>query len=240
MKPRQYQRQGFIISLVLHVVVLAAVLIWPLVFRSCTRLKKNEQLTFVEFTVSIPPPPAPETTEPPAPEPPKPEPTDDIKTPDPEKPPEVKKLEPPKPKDIRQTNRIVRKDFKAPPPKDKPLSEAEIARLLKMGARIGETTSVPDDDQIAMGAYFNKVRDRMYAVWQQPSQLASLPGLSTDVRVTVEPGGAVAARAKVRSSGNDLMDDSVMKAVNSVKALPPLPVGHRRPVDITITFELDN
>ena len=241
MKPREFQRQGFKISLVLHALVLASVLIWPLIFRGCSRLKKNEQLTFVDFTVSIPPPPAPETPspEPPAPEPPKPEPTDDIKAPNPEKPPDVKKPEPPKPaKDIRQTNRVVRRN--APPPKDKPLSDAEIARLLKLGARISDTTSIPDEDNIAMGAYFNKVRDRMYAIWQQPSQLSSLPGLSTDVRVTVEPGGAVTARVKTRGSGNDLMDDSVMKAVNSVKALPPLPIGHRKPVDITITFELDN
>lgn len=238
MKPRGFQRQGFKLSLVLHGLVLALVLVWPFLNRGCSRIRKNEQLTFVEFTVSLPPPPAPETPAPPVPEPPKPEPTDDIKLPDPLK-PDVKKPDPPK-KDIRQTNRVARKDFKAPPPKpNQPvLSEAEIARLLKMGARIGDTTSIPDDDQIAMGTYFNKVRDRMYAVWQQPSQLSSLPGLSTDVRITVEPGGNITARSKTRGSGNALMDDSVMKAVNSVKALPPLPVGHRRPADITITFEL--
>ena len=238
MKPREYQRQGFKISLTMHGIVLVLMLVWPFVFRACNRHRPNEQLTFVEFTVSVPPPPAPDVPEPPTPEPPKPEPkSEDIPVPDPQA---VKKPEPPKPpKDIRQTNRVARKDFKAPPPKDKPLSEAEIARLLKMGARISDTTSIPDEGQLSLGAYFNTVRERLYAVWQQPSQLASLPGLSADVRITVEPGGRITGRTKTRSSGNALMDDSVMKAVNSVTALPPLPVGHRRPVDIVVTFELD-
>ena len=155
-----------------------------------------------------------------------------------EKKPEAKPNppEPPKPpKDIRQTNRVVRK---GPPPKDKPLSAAEIERLLKMGARIGETTTIPDDNQLALAAYFNHVHERMYAVWQQPSQLKSLPGLSADVRITVAPDGRITGRTRTRSSGNGLMDDSVMQAVNAVKALKALPAGFRKPVDIEITFEI--
>ena len=237
MKPREYQRQGFKISLTMHGIVLVLMLVWPFVFRACNRHRPNEQLTFVEFTVSLPPPPAPDVPEPPTPEPPKPEPkSEDIPVPDPQA---VKKPEPPKPpKDIRQTNRVARKDFKAPPPKDKPLSEAEIARLLKMGARIGDTTSIPDDSQLALGAYYNHVHERMYAVWQQPSQLKSLPGLSTEVRITVAPDGRITGRTKVRGSGNELMDDSVMNAVNSLKALKALPVGFKKAVDIVVTFEI--
>ncbi len=234
---RGFQRQSLTLSLVLHGTALVLMIVMPWILKACERNKPNEKLMFVEFTVSIPPPPAPDTPEPPPPEPPKPEPTDDIKIPD--KKPEIKTNAPPKPpKDIRQTNRVVRKDFKAPPPKDKPLSEAEIARLLKMGAKIGDTTSIPDEGQIALGAYYNHVHERMYAVWQQPSQLKSLPGLSTDVSITVAPDGRITGRTKTRGSGNELMDKSVMDAVNSIKALRALPAGHRRPVDITITFEI--
>lgn len=240
MKPRSFQRQSFKISLALHGTAVVLMLVVPLILKSCAAKKPNEKLMFVEFTVSIPPPPAPDVPEPPKPEPPKPpEPDpDDIK--EPVKKPDVQTPEPPKPpkKDIRQTNRVARKDFKAPPPKDKPLSEAEIARLLKMGARIGDTTTIPDDSQLALGAYYNHVHERMYAVWQQPSQLKSLPGLGTDVRITVAPDGRITGRSKVRGSGNDLMDDSVMKAVNAIKALRALPAGHRKPVDIVITFEI--
>lgn len=236
MKPRSIQRQSLKFSLALHGTALALMLALPLLFRACGRHKPNEKLMFVEFTVSVPPPPAPDV---PTPEPPQPVPApDDIK--EVEKKPEVQpKPEPPKPpKDIRQTNRVKRADIKAPPPKDKPLSEAEIARLLKMGARIGDTTSIPDDSQLALGAYYNHVHERMYAVWQQPSQLKSLPGLSTEVRITVAPDGRITGRTKTRGSGNELMDESVMKAVHSLKALKALPVGFKRPVDIGVTFEI--
>lgn len=228
---RDFQRAGLRVSLVLHGISLLLMLVLPWIFRACERRRPNEKLMFVEFTVSIPPPPAPET---PTPEPPKPEPTDDIPVAD-------KKIEkkPEPPKDIRQTNRVVRKDMPpAPKPKDKPLSEAEIARLLKMGARIGDTTSIPDASQLSLGAYYNHVHERMYAVWQQPAQLKSLPGLSAEVRLTVAPDGRISDRAKIRGSGNELMDDSVMKAVNSVKALRALPAGHKRPVDIHVVFEI--
>ncbi len=237
MKPRSIRRQSLKFSLALHGTALALMLALPWVLKACERKRPNEKLMFVEFTVSIPPSPAPDVPEPNKPEPPKPPPDPDaIRVPDKEKP---KPPEPPK-KDIRQTNRVARKDFKAPPPKDKPLSEAEIARLLKMGARIGSTTSIPDDGQIALGAYYNHVHERMYAVWQQPSQLKNLPGLRTVVNITVAPDGRITARSKTRSSGNELMDDSVMKAVNSIKALRQLPAGCRRPVDISITFEISD
>ena len=238
MKKREFQRQSLKISLALHGAVLLLLVILPWLFRACERKRPPEKLMFVEFTVSVPAPPAPETPEPPKPAPP--EPKDEIR--EVEKKPESKPKppEPPKPlpKDIRQTNRVVRRD--APPPKDKPLSEAEIARLLKMGARISDTTSIPDDSQLALGAYYNHVHERMYAVWQQPTALKNLPGLSADVRITVAPDGRITGRSMTRRSGNDLMDDSVMQAVNSVKALRQLPAGHRRPVDILVTFEISD
>ena len=234
MKPRSIRRQSLKFSLALHGAALVLMLALPWIFKACAAKKPNEKLMFVEFTVSIPPPPAPDTPEPPKPEPPPPEPKDDIAVPDKEKP---KPPEPPKPpKDIRQTNRVKRADIKAPPPKDKPLSQAEIDRYLKLGAKFGETTSIPDDSQIALGAYYNYVTRRMYDVWQLPSQLANLPGLSTVVTITVAPDGRITGRTQTRGSGNALMDDSVMKAINSIKALKSLPAGHRRPVDIEITF----
>ena len=228
---RDFQRAGLRVSLVLHGISLLLMLVLPWIFRACERRRPNEKLMFVEFTVSIPPPPAPET---PMPEPPKPEPTDDIPVAD-------KKIEkkPEPPKDIRQTNRVVRKDLPpAPKPKDTPLTEAQIKALLAKGARIGDTTSIPDASQLSLGAYYNHVHERMYAVWQQPAQLKSLPGLSAEVRITVAPDGRISDRAKIRGSGNELMDDSVMKAVNSVKALRALPAGHKKPVDIHVVFEI--
>ena len=243
MSKREFQRISFKISLALHGSVLLLVLIIPWILKACQRNKPNEKLMFVEFTVSIPPPPAPDVPEPPTPTPPAPPPPDPEDIKEVVKKPDTKPPEPPKPppkpsESIRQTNRVVRRD--APPPKDKPLTEAQIAALLLKGARISDTTSIPSDNQVSLGAYYNHVHERMYAVWQQPSQLKNLPGLRTEVSITVAPDGRITSRSKVRSSGNDLMDDSVMKAVNSLKALRQLPAGCRNPVDITVTFEISD
>jgi len=235
MKPRSIQRQSFKVSLALHGIALVLLLAIPWILKACDAKKPNEKLMFVEFTVSIPAPPAPDTPEALMPEPPKPEPKDDIKIP--EKKPEKKpKKKPPKKKeDIRQKKRITRK---GPPPKDKPLSQAEIEKLLKQGARISDTTRIPTGDKRALASYYNHVHERMYAVWQQPGQLKNLPGLQTEVEITVAPDGRITSRRKLRGSGNQLMDDSVMKAVRSLKALRALPTGYRKPVDISIIFEI--
>ena len=234
MNPREFQRKSLRLSLALHGSALVLMLVLPWIFRTCARNRPNEKLMFVEFTVSVPPPPAPADPAP-VPEPPEPEPRDAIPVPD-------KKTAPPKPpkKDIRQTNVVTRKDFKAPPPKDKPtLTAAEIEAALKRGARLADRTSIPTgEDQLARAAYHNHVRERMYTAWQQPPQLKSLPGLSADVRITVAPDGRITARVKTRGSGNELMDDSVLKAVNSVKALRALPAIYKSPIDIDVTFEI--
>lgn len=240
MKTREIQRRSLKVSLVLHGVALLLLLVVPWILKACDRRKPPEKIMFVEFTVSVPPPPAPETPEPPAPDPPKPKPTEDI--PLPEKQPEPPEKKPPEkkpPRDIRQTNRVVRR-IDTPRPKDTPLSEAEIAALLKRGASISNTTSIPDAAQIPMAGYFEHVHQRMYAAWEQPAQLKNLPGLQTVAAITVEPGGRLTARRLARGSGNSLMDDSVMKAVQSVAALRPLPAGQTRPVEIDITFELSD
>lgn len=234
MKPTGLQRRSLKTSLALHGAVLLVALAGPWLFKACNRSRPNEKLMFVEFTVSIPPPPAPDV---PAPETP-PEPPPDqipevVKQPD--KNPDPPKPEPPKP--IKQTNRVVR-TVSAPPPKDKPLSPAEIEALLKRGAKIGSETVVPPDNQIAMAAYFDHVHEKMYAAWQQPAQLKNLPGLRTTITISVTPQGRIVGRRKIASSGNALMDESVMDAVNKVSQLKPLPAGIRSDRDIDVHFEI--
>jgi TonB family protein len=89
-----------------------------------------------------------------------------------------------------------------------------------------------------MAGYYSQVFSRLYAAWNQPSQLKNLPGLKTEVCIVVEPGGKIVERMKSRGSGNELMDDSVMKAVRSVQELPPLPRGYWKPQEIIVTFVL--
>lgn len=245
-------RQAWKVSVCAHVAVVLVLILAPLFAKGCARPKEAEEMMFVDFTVSVPPPaqeappeePKPEEKAPePEPEPPpEPEPVIPEPVPEPKKPePEPKKEEAKKPpKVIRQTN-VVTRTFaaNAPVAKDKPLSEAEIAALLKKGARLSDKTSVPTSAAMAeLGAYNNHVRDRLYAAWVQPSGLQNLPGMTCDAKITVEPSGKISSYSVVRGSGNSLMDQSVRDALKSVPSLKPLPAGFKTAQSITITFEL--
>ncbi len=234
---------AFRISLAVHAVLLLALFIGPLLLRGCPRREK-ENLMFVEFTVSLPPPPSEPTPEPPTPEPaPEPEPEPDPDpipepVPEPPKHPPPKPPEPPKKKDIRQTNRVVR--TVGPAPKDNPLSAKEIERLLKAGARISDHTSIPTDtSSIALAAWYNKAQPILYAAWNQPRELANLPGLTCVASITVNAKGAITGSSLSRTSGNALMDSSVRDALHRAPALPALPAGVSSPQTISVTFTLE-
>nr|HPJ57094.1 hypothetical protein [Kiritimatiellia bacterium] len=73
MNKRRLQRQSLKVSLGLHGVALVLMLTIPWILKGCRARRPPEQLMFVEFTVSVPPPAEPDPA-PPSPEPPKPEP----------------------------------------------------------------------------------------------------------------------------------------------------------------------
>ena len=248
-------RHAFRISIALHLGLVLALLLGSLCAKGCASTKKEpEELIFVDFTVSAPPPPPAEAT-PDEPEPPPPEPVPDplppppepapIPEPVPEPQPEPKPPEPPKEKPkkhqvVRQTNLVTRTFNGAPPPKDKPMSAAEIEKALKAGARLSDRTSIPtDSSQLQLGAYFNHVHERLYAAWSQPPGLSDFPGMSCEAEIVVQPDGRISSHSLVRPSGNTQMDESVKKALSSVPRLKPLPPGFKNATRITITFNLD-
>lgn len=232
-------RQAYGCSFILHGALLFCIFLLPLAWRGCRRMKADEQLMFVEFTVSIPPvvdaaEDVPEEIPEPEPDPGDiPEPVPDPPKPEPPKPEPPK---PPKPKleDIRQHNRVR---HTAPPPKDKPLSAAEIEKLLKQGARISDTTSIPRDSQMALGAYYNHVMEQYHRVWRQPA--SSLPGMKVEASIRVAQNGGILSHRITKPSGSAAMDDSVTAALAAVKKLNALPAGVSGPREISITFELD-
>ena len=78
----------------------------------------------------------------------------------------------------------------------------------------------------------------MREAWEQPGGLSSA-GLVPQVRIRVQRDGTITSRELSRKTGNSILDSSVMKAVNSVSRLKPLPPdvpGSYK--DITIDFEL--
>ena len=209
------------------------------------------------------PRPEPPKPEPPKPEPPKPEP------PKPEPPkPEPPKPEPPKPPQpapgdtIRDTAAkpptntlrkahevkisttrvaIARSPGPVAPPRGPQISEEDFRRLVNLGVKEGDHNSLPGGDHVSTSLFANYyvyLRNTMYSVWQQPENLAG-SGLVTQVRIRIARDGTILSRTKARGSGHGVMDDSVMRAVNSVSKLRPLPSGYTADYrDITVDFEL--
>src|SRR5450759_5227822 len=73
--------------------------------------------------------------------------------------------------------------------------------------------------------YLAQVRTIMYDTWQQPSSLAGKQYLVTRVLISVQQDGKIVQKEIVGASGNNVMEISVMTAVDSVKNLPKPPSG---------------
>ena len=243
MKPDRTRRIGFKISLALHLLALAAALAISWASFIPREPKPAETMTFVQIPVSVRTAPLPDTS---VPEPTIAEPPESDPVPEPAKESirkeETKKIEPvKKPKTVeKQTNRVTKTKASVEPAKPpEPPSEERIRTLLTADIPMGDpgVLGVGESNPLLAG-YYSQVFSRMYAAWNQPAQIKTLPGLKTEVRIVVEPGGKIVERVKSQGSGNELMDDSVMMAVRSVKELPPLPIGYRKPIEITVTFVL--
>ena len=167
---------------------------------------------------------------------------------------EVKQPIKPKPKIERSTNLVVRAEKPKQPPAIKPkaMSAEEIKKMLAQGLKPmpkGASTSWRGGGAPGSGSgpgsdspvawYYAMVRQLMYEAWEQPGELAVPGNPVAEVTLTVQRDGSITARKLTQPSGNDLMDKSVQKAVNSVSRLRPLPpqfIGPSR--DIVVLFEL--
>jgi TonB family protein len=85
------------------------------------------------------------------------------------------------------------------------------------------------------------VHDRMYEAWDQPGQSTSLDKkMVTTIVLRVARDGRIDGVKMQHSSGNKLMDDSVMTAVHSVPRLDPLPDGLGGDfAEISVNFRLE-
>ena len=117
------------------------------------------------------------------------------------------------------------------------LTPEQIRDRLSCGLSAGP--SAPARDEFPFGWYVSLVKQTMYEAWVQPSGLSASSGLTVQVLIRVERDGTITRRQMVKPSGHPLMDESVMRAVESVRKLRPLPEQYRGAYrDITIEFEL--
>lgn len=208
-------RRNLRISAAIHIAVILILTIVPAILSWRLRRKPHEMITYIDLQVVEPAPPGPPAVAPP-PEPPK-----DIP-------------EPPKKKEIKKSEKKIKRPDKKPP-----LSQEEIRKLLGGDAKPAKRAGSPVDLGGLPAWYYALVRQMMYEAWNQPGGLAATPGMITRVTIRIERDGRITRRQQIGSSGNRVMDDSVMQAVNSVERLKPLPSSYpERYKEIVIDFEL--
>lgn len=248
--------RNMMISVAVHVACVYVLIAFSLA--SCHSRRPPKDLAFfVDFQPGPPPAsipaatPANAKTEPVPPEP------VDVPEPIPEPPaPKTTPSENTKKPKIEISTNLVRRAAPAAKRPVKQLSADQIRRMLGTAmANVGPSapagvpatpgavygTGSGSGEATPYGWYLAQVRAIMYDAWAQPSALAGKRGLVTRVLVRVRQDGQIIQKKMIDTSGNGLMDTSVMTAVESVKNLQELPFGFGGAYkDITIDFELED
>ncbi len=211
------------VSAIIHGGIIALLIFIPLILDCRARKKPHEMITMIDL--SAVPMDQPVATMP----------VEEIKVPEPPKDIPVPKAKPKRKKIEVSKKKIKRED--QPKPKKPQLSPEEIKKLLAAGVKPGKTRPPQAGDLPAW--YYALVRQAMYDVWDQPAGLSASAGLVTTVSIRVARNGRVLSRKMVKTSGRTVMDESVMKAAQSISQLKALPQSFRgKHKDIVIYFEL--
>lgn len=198
-----------------------------------------------------PPEPVKDLEDIPNPIPDKPE----IKEPEKPKPPKIIKkpveiskriIEKPKKKEIIKQNKIIVKPkdiIKKLPPNVKTvknpgvkLTPKEIEKLLAMGAKASDHTSIPGDNEICLLA----IKNALYSAWVMPPAEDNT-GRPAEIEIRLGSTGAVLSYRLISSSGNRNFDDSALAAAAAVPAFSNLSPEFLRAYNniVTIEFQLE-
>lgn len=209
-------RNIFWITAGVHVVIIVGLILWTGIQRWFVRKQPTEVVTFVSLHTPAPPAEtAVEAAPEPAPPPPAPEP-------------------PPRPRVERSTER-VRRETAPPEPQQPRMTPEQIRQRLEQAVPTSVTSSSATPDDLAW--YYSLMHQTLYQAWEQPGSV--LPGTTASARIRVRRDGTITRRDLVRRSGNSAMDDSIMRALESVSRLSPLPRDIEGAHHVfTIEFEL--
>jgi outer membrane biosynthesis protein TonB len=120
-------------------------------------------------------------------------------------------------------------------PKHNPLSRAEIQKLLDAGAKAGNHTSVPGEDDRCKAV----IKSTLYAVWEQPNA-EDVGDAVAVLEIKLGRNGSVSGGRLSRKSGNAALDSSVLSIAGSVRHIRGLtPDFIRRHPSVTISFTVD-
>ena len=109
------------------------------------------------------------------------------------------------------------------------------------GHRGGAGHAGGGDTESDFGWYAAMLHDRFYSRWDQPTSIVTpTSSFSAIVKIKIEKDGAISDVSLAQSSGNDVMDQSVMEAARKVTQVDPLPqgLGEGGAYEVKINFEL--
>ena len=92
------------------------------------------------------------------------------------------------------------------------------------------------------GWYFSMLHDRLHNRWEQPTSIVKAGAdFVTTLKIRIAKDGTISNREIVNSSGNPVMDESVLAAANKVQQIDPLPagLGDGEFFEIKVNFKLD-
>ncbi len=224
-------KRALTVSTAVHVGVILLVVVTPLL-SSLLRPRRPKDITFIDMMASLPAMPVAPADVAPQPQPAQPQPSP------PKSEPVVKSTTAEKSKIKTSTNRIVRKDVPkqtASAPVKSTLTPEQIKKVLDSGVKFTGIPGAATGEFSDLGLYYAIVQQTMYGAWQQPGTAAR--GEAAEVSLRIARSGAVLQRRLSRSSGSALLDASVMRAVESVSRLKPLPPEIGGPhLDVTVEF----
>ncbi len=108
------------------------------------------------------------------------------------------------------------------------------------GNRGGAGHAGGGDKESDFGWYYSMIHDRFYSRWEQPTSIISSDQkFVATVKIRIEKDGRISNVSLANSSGNVVMDESVMAAAHRVTQIDPLPAGlGGDSYEVKINFEL--
>ena len=236
---KQVEKKAYKISFLFHGIVIAVLIISSLISEIACLTKKPDDAMLIEFTVDVST--SQDEQEELVPDlvneqevESEPEPTPVLEQPKPEK---------PKRKPIKISNKVVHinqpkvnKNQPSKGAKKNNLTPEEIEKLLLMGAKPSDHTSVPGERERCLAIIYNK----LYDAWRRPSLSPTDVSNSAELTLWLGDNGTIKKYKVTRSSGNRELDASVESAAKAVRRIPGLTSGFIKDYKtITINFILE-
>lgn len=252
-------RQGFILSILLHLGVGAVVVFLALFKPPVEPVRSVFELVApppseadiasddaaVEFNVPRTRPPAPQPKPVERPKPPEPKPVVVPKpvqqtVPEKPKPAEEKPVPPPKV----SYEEFVKQHGQPTPQKPKPATPKPVtvprlntkftANLRETVINIDASASLSDAELDALDRYIARLREALRRAWDKPTSLAE--NLATTVEFEIAANGRLTGVRITRGSGNSQFDQSVLGAFNTLGSAGATPDA--RPQQLRLTFRM--